>query len=560
MSKKQIQKDNVSSTLEKYGIEALAFTMPSSISKESRLILSIQTISGTCSVISIPRSSIDVPQKLIKVLLDAGLDHQDKNDWKEIQKLLKVTPKQSYKIVARPGFWKDMYLNGNNKIIGKIVGTKPFLDPDANVLPSSVSKKGTLKEWQENVAYLGKHSPLIMLSLCAAFSSYIVRWSGVETGGFHLCGTSSTGKSTCLYTAVSVHGSREGLNYWATTSTAIEETAVAYCDLLLCLDELKLLHEDSVKAAQLASTIVYKLASGQAKNRAASYQCKSKQRAQKWRTTILSSGELSLAEHAKGSGPGRMLGEEVRVPDVPADAGVGMGIFETLPEGIKFSTELVESINLLTTKYYGTAHHQFLVKLTKHLSDDKELVRRRIAQQMSIFMNKNNVSQTNGSEARLAKRFALAYAAGIFAIKYKVLDFSKAEVLYAITKCYKDSLKARAPSQAELIDNACIKVNKLLAGSDCIDIRDKQIGISDKKIQQAQGYITIVDNQVVRAIPTKIIEDLVAGDKVIFKGVIDWFRDGKRLSKKLDNKNTRQIKLPTKGGCTKRCICFLGAQ
>jgi putative DNA primase/helicase len=53
--------------------------------------------------------------------------------------------------------------------------------------------------------------------------------------------------------------------------------------------------------------------------------------AKRWQTFFLSSGEVSLADHARSDGRGTRnpAGQEVRILDIDADAGAGLGLFNT---------------------------------------------------------------------------------------------------------------------------------------------------------------------------------------------------------------------------------------
>ncbi len=79
-----------------------------------------------------------------------------------------------------------------------------------------------------------------------------------------------------------------------------------------------------------AGSIAYMLANGSGKSRAG--RAREARSAASWRVLFLSSGELSLADKlARGRvGPAMRLPAEVRIVDIPADAGAGSGLFETL--------------------------------------------------------------------------------------------------------------------------------------------------------------------------------------------------------------------------------------
>jgi putative DNA primase/helicase len=51
-----------------------------------------------------------------------------------------------------------------------------------------------------------------------------------------------------------------------------------------------------------------------------------------WRLLFLSAGEIGLAEHMGEVNKRARAGQELRMIDLPADAGAGLGIFETLHE------------------------------------------------------------------------------------------------------------------------------------------------------------------------------------------------------------------------------------
>ena len=49
-----------------------------------------------------------------------------------------------------------------------------------------------------------------------------------------------------------------------------------------------------------------------------------------WRLLFLSAGEVGLAQHIRDAGKKSKAGQAVRLVDIPADAGQGHGIFDTL--------------------------------------------------------------------------------------------------------------------------------------------------------------------------------------------------------------------------------------
>ena len=162
----------------------------------------------------------------------------------------------------------------------------------------------------------------LVFALCCAFAGPLLRLAGMESGGIHLRGNSSQGKTTALKVAASVWGRPSYMQRWRTTDNALEATAVQHCDGLLILDEFGQLDP------RVAGECAYMLANDQEKGRATRSGLTRKRRT--WRLLFLSSGEVSLADHMAEAGKRTRAGMEVRMLDVPLDAGAGMGGIEAL--------------------------------------------------------------------------------------------------------------------------------------------------------------------------------------------------------------------------------------
>jgi putative DNA primase/helicase len=181
------------------------------------------------------------------------------------------------------------------------------------------------------------------------------------------------------------------------TDNAAEAVAAAHCDLMLCLDEM------GECPPEVVSALAYMLANGTGKGRAG--RDGSGRRVPEWRLLFLSTGEVGLADllaEARG-GPRRpRAGQEVRVVDIPADAGAGLGLFEDL-HGERDGAALADRISTAARRLYGTA----------------------------------------GQVQRVAGRFALLAAAGEMATALGILPFLQGEAEGAAARCFTDWLAAR---------------------------------------------------------------------------------------------------------------------
>ena len=101
--------------------------------------------------------------------------------------------------------------------------------------------QGTLGEWQEYVGRFCVGNSRLLLSVATAMAAPLLYLAGAESGGLHLVGGSSLGKTTALVVAGSVCGGGGVRGYilqWRATANGLEGVAAAHCDALLCLDEL----------------------------------------------------------------------------------------------------------------------------------------------------------------------------------------------------------------------------------------------------------------------------------------------------------------------------------
>ncbi|HFT5242314.1 TPA: DUF927 domain-containing protein [Yersinia enterocolitica] len=404
-----------------------------------RLIKITDSEGDESSCVLLPAVALVTVLELKKNLLKFGHNpNVSKEYWARAhQEIIKETD-NAITLRYKPGFYDDVYLRANNTTIGKVKGDKPILHPSAkNHLPVE-GKWETLKLWKMNVAPYALHSSRIMLALCCGLSGFILKLSGMEGGGFHLWGMSSIGKTSSAYMLASLAGSpKEVIILWNNTDKGLEEIAVAHNDSYLVLDESKLLDKDVLAAAKIMQNRVYTLSGGKGKTRSAMFDNK----VAEWQVSIFSTGESSLQQLAVSGKMERLEGENVRVIDIHADAGYGMGIFESLPEDVNSSNELVHAIKEATHRYYGSAKPAFLKRLVADIQDDSESVKRKLEKGIEFFLDKHQVDRNSGIQVRIAKRFAIVYVAGCMASKYGVLPFKKQDIMKGVSACYLDSLK-----------------------------------------------------------------------------------------------------------------------
>jgi len=305
-----------------------------------------------------------------------------------------------------------------------------ILFQSASATPGTFRQKGKPFTWQANVAALCAGNSRLVFAVSSAFAAPLLHVTGMESGGVHMRGDSSTGKTTALRAAASVWGGVEYLQRWRATDNGLEALAAQHSDCLLVLDELS---QVDPKAAGEAA---YMLANGSGKARA--NRNGGLRDPASWRILFLSSGEAGLSEHMAEAKKKPKAGQEIRLLDIPADAGAGFGMFEKLHQyanGATFSKAITEA----TGKHYGTAAQPYLARLVEHHDKVAEWIKK--AQRE--FAHAHVDEGAGGQVHRAALRFALIGAAGELATKWQITGWQPGEAMQAAVTCYKAWLAQR---------------------------------------------------------------------------------------------------------------------
>ena len=289
---------------------------------------------------------------------------------------------------------------------------------------------GTTEQWAQRIAAPCAGNSRLVFALASAFAGPLLRPSGVESGGFHFRGDSSSGKTTALKVAASVYGGTSYLQRWRTTDNALEAIAAQHCDGLLILDELA--QVDPKTAGECA----YMLANEQSKARAT--RTGTPRARLSWRLLFLSAGELGLADHMAEGMKRARTGQEVRMADIPADAGMGLGAFEDVhgfEGGAAFSRYLVAQAGSV----YGAAGRAWLQLLTESADTLKATIR----EMVSTWMCEHVPKDCSGQVSRVGGRFALVAVAGELATAWGLTGWQKGESDRAARVCFDAWMAAR---------------------------------------------------------------------------------------------------------------------
>jgi putative DNA primase/helicase len=291
-------------------------------------------------------------------------------------------------------------------------------------------QRGTLEGWRQAVARLCVGNDRLLFAVACAFAGVLVRPSGVDSGGFHFRGGSSCGKTTALKVAASVWGGPAYMQRWRSTDNALEAIAAQHCDGLLILDELA--QVDPKTAGECA----YMLANETGKAR--STRTGQARPRLSWRLLFLSAGEISLAQHMAEGGKRSKAGQELRLADIPADAGQGRGLFNQLHE-LASGAALSAHLGKVIEAQHGTAGRAFLEWATLHADELRTMVRGLIDRYTDEWVPE----AASGQVQRVGRRFALVAAAGELATTAGVTGWPEGDAARGVRQCFDAWLQSR---------------------------------------------------------------------------------------------------------------------
>lgn len=367
---------------------------------------------------------------LARELARNGLDIDPTRRSREriIAYIVRANPGRFVRSTSKTG-WHGRAFVLHDEVIGNNAGEGVFLQTDRDC-SLGMAQSGTLDEWREQVAMLASGNSRMVFALSLAFAAPLAELAN-ESGGFHLIGASSAGKSTALEGAASVWGSPAEYGFkWRATSNGMEGLCASRNDLLVILDELA--QVDPREAGEAA----YLIANGQGKARAnRSGAIRSPSR---WRVLLLSAGEISLGQHMQEVGKQTRAGQEIRLVDIQADAGAGLGLFETL-NGEASGAALSQRIKTACRRYHGTAGRAFLAKLTSNQDEVVAIIR----QGQASFMADDVPPDASGQAVRVAGRFALVATAGEIATAWGLTGWQEGEAITAAARLFNEWLVHR---------------------------------------------------------------------------------------------------------------------
>lgn len=335
-------------------------------------------------------------------------------------------PDERVRCVPRVGWHHGAFVLPD-RVIG--TGKEALIYQADTPIQSQFKERGTPEDWRREVAAYCVGNSRLLFCVATAFAGPLLHFSGLQSGGFHLLGTTSKGKSTGGVIAASVFGSPDYVRSWKATDNALEAVATQHSDALLILDEIGQVEP------RLVGDVIYMLANESGKARAS--RTGSAKPVLTWRLLFLSNGEKSVAAlMAEGNKPMKG-GIEVRLPAIPAEVGE-MGVVETL-HGFSTPAALIEHLERHASMAYGTAGPAFIEWASSQAGELAENLRTRVDELVAKWVPDGAHSQV----ARVAKRFALVAAAGELATACDLTGWPPGASIDAARRCFEGWLELR---------------------------------------------------------------------------------------------------------------------
>ena len=154
---------------------------------------------------------------------------------------------------------------------------------------------------------------------------------------------------------------------------------------------------------------------------------------------MVSTGEVGLAQRIAEEGGTAKAGQQIRLLDIPADAGRGMGIFEDL-HGYTEPSAFAAALQEKAASAYGTAARAFIRNMQEDGLD-------RIAHEWREYrgreLEKLAGEGADGQTKRAAERFLLCELAGEYAVDWGILPWPGGMAAAAVRTCFQAWLERR---------------------------------------------------------------------------------------------------------------------
>lgn len=391
-------------------------------------------------------------QELREVLLDNGMHFISVNGAARgflMEYISNCRPVRRVTCVEKTGWFSGAYVL-QDEVIGNDAGSVILQSASSSKNDFKVS--GTAAEWAQHIGRYCAGNSRLVFCVSLALAAPLLNLIGVGGGGYHLKGESTDGKTTTMKVAASVCGGPDFWKTWRATGNALEGIALRRNDSALMLDEI------SEVDGKEASRIAYMLGNGQGKARGRVDG--SVRDPVTWTLLYLSTGEVSIAEHAAEAGEKRTgAGVGVRMVQIPSDTGKH-GAFENL-HGMEGGKAFAEYLEQTCKQYHGAPFREWLRWLSAGLT---EIAGR--ARAMKKEYERTLLPVESGKQVgRIVDRFALLAVAGELATEAGITGWQPGEAYNAARSCLEAWLRDRGHAANQEEADSLEKVRRFITAN-----------------------------------------------------------------------------------------------
>lgn len=326
-----------------------------------------------------------------------------------------------YEIANMTGWQHGAFVLPTGEVIGEPRGRMHFNGKPDN--PAAYRQRGTLEGWRDGVGRLARGNPLAMTAVACALAGPLLSIAGEKDGiGLHLYANTSAGKTTCGDVAASVWGDPQHTKgSWNGTPLGLALMSESANDRMLYLDEIGAGNARSIGPA------IYQMLNGISKVQGARDGGTVASRS--WVLSMVSTGEVAMSQYLAEGGMTPRGGQEVRLLDVPADAGVHRA-FDCLHD---FATagEFSDALTAATREHYGALGRAFVEWLLPRHADARAWIGRE-RERMAAMVPDGAAPPVR----RATRKFAMLAAAAVMASHSGLTGWTEDEARAAVSEIW----------------------------------------------------------------------------------------------------------------------------
>jgi hypothetical protein len=381
-------------------------------------------------------AAIDDLGKVAQTLRNSGADLPlDRNQRNALlAEVLHTIPTDAGLLAGRSGWHEDGMLVGQ-RVVGASRNRLMLHPTVAHMATPAIGLRSPSSRWNKEVAGIAAQSTLVSFAILTALAAPLVRFASLDEGAiFNFHGMSSTGKTTAVMAAASTMGPPSSVSDWNATGRGLHELANAFSDLPFVLDDLERFRFEGRSRPDRLSEQLHTLTGGRGTRYAGMVSGQLPQL--DFSVWALSTSPRSLAEEFALHGKAPSAGDHGRWIDIPVPDVAAGGIWDRAPEGSS-SGALSERLKASSLSCHGWSFKRWAAKLVECHSELARLV----ASHVNAFVALA-APEANDVQRRRARKFGLAYAAGLLAVDWKLLPWCKAWVREACLAAWTASNQA----------------------------------------------------------------------------------------------------------------------